>query len=76
MPENSLLTYLIANVPLVFPGVNRFPYDGVVLVELRDFYDQLIYAAFKEKSKGYDFGKPLVRLMDAVDVIQNTVASS
>jgi hypothetical protein len=73
-PNSSLLPIekRLQDVPeLVFKSVGRYPYKGTILIELRDFYDQLIYSAFEEKSVGYDFGKPLNRLMEAVRKIKD-----
>ena len=58
--------------PLTF-AVQQFAYTGIILVELRDFYDQLIYSAFEERTVGYDFGKPLSLLMEAVELLEDMV---
>lgn len=71
-PNSSLPPIKERLVPeLVFKSVRQYPYKGTILIELRDFYDQLIFTAFKEKSVGYDFGKPLNRLMEAVTKIKD-----
>lgn len=54
------------NYNIVFPGVSRFEYMGVVLVELRNCYDQLIFDGFGKRELEFPEGMSIQQLKQAI----------
>lgn len=54
-----------------FPEVTTFPYNGTILLEIRDFYDQILRFAYQKREEDQPLGLPLDQLEYAIQVIES-----
>lgn len=59
------------DLDMAFRDVTTFPYKGVILLEIRDFYDQLLMSGLKARETQYPDGMSIESLRSAVKNIRD-----